>query len=171
MRFSRVLPLALMAGCSAFGKGPGVGTVTPTTSSTAGSEAVSIPVSAPPPSFVRSTAESQVMRTIDVRDGLTHTQAMRILTDALNQKYTVDVSDPRAGFVMTSWEASLLRDGVPDLRYRTRLIARFVGNDWRKLSVQDEAHWSRGEEWDVGYDLPQLEAVAADLKAKLGKKP
>ena len=171
MRYALLLlPLAAMAGCSSFGKGGGPGTVTPTTSSTAGSEPVAIPLSAAPPSFVRSTAEAQVMRTIDVREGLTHALAMRLLTDVLNQKYTVDVSDPRAGFVMTSWQASVLRDGVPDLRYRTRIIARFVGDDWRKLSVQDEAHWARGEEWDVGFDQPQLESVTAELKAKLGKK-
>lgn len=169
MRFSQVIPLIAMAGCSAFGRG-GPGNVTPTTSGS-GSVAVDVPVSSAPPSFVRSTAESKVMRMIDVRDGLSHAQAMRLLVDALNQKYTVDVSDPRAGFVMTEWQATVLRDGVPDLRYRTRIIARFASDDWRKLSVQDEAHWSHGEEWEVGFDQPQLESVTADLKAKLGKKP
>jgi hypothetical protein len=128
-------------------------------------------VATAPASFVRSTEESQVRRTIDVREGLTHAQAMRLLTDALNQKYTVDVSDARAGFIMTAWQASVLRDGVPDLRYRTRITARFVGDDWRKLTVQDEANWARGEEWEVGYDLTELESVASELRTKLGRKP
>jgi hypothetical protein len=154
-----------MAACSSASRGsdPAPGTASSTTPPA--------PVAAAPASFVRSTAESQVRRTIDVRDGLTHAQAMRLLTDALNQKYTVDVSDARAGFIMTAWQASVLRDGVPDLRYRTRITARFVGDDWRKLTIQDEANWARGEEWEVGFDLTELESVTADLKTKLGRKP
>jgi hypothetical protein len=69
---------------------------------------------------------------------------------------------------MTSWQASLLRDGVPDLRYRTRITAKFLGDDWRKLQVRDEANWARGEEWDVGFDVVQLDSVAAELQARLG---
>jgi hypothetical protein len=166
MRLALLTSLVALAGCSALGKGGST-----TTTSTAGSPAVAASVSAAPPTFVRSTAESQVTRTIDVRDGLTHAQAMRLLTDALSQRYTVDVTDPRAGFVMTSWQASVLRDGVPDLRYRTRITARFNGDDWRKLTVRDEANWARGDEWEIGYDAAQLESVVTDLKAKLGKKP
>lgn len=123
-----------------------------------------------PASFVRSTAESQVTRMIDVREGLTHTQAMRLLTDELGQRYTVEVVDPHAGFAMTAWQASLQRDGVPDLRYRTRVSGKFLGDDWRRLQLRDEANWQRGEEWDVGYDAAQLDSVTNDLRAKLGKK-
>ena len=123
-----------------------------------------------PTTFVRSTAESQVTRSIDVRDGLTHQQAMRALVDALSQRYTVEVQDPRAGFAMTAWEASLLRDGVPDLRYRTRLTARFLGDDWKKLQLRHEANWARGDEWDVGFDLAQLDSVTTALRARVGKK-
>jgi hypothetical protein len=94
---------------------------------------------------------------------------MRALTDALGQRFTVDVVDPRAGFVMTAWQAAI-RDGVPDLRYRTRVTARFLGDDWRLLQLRDEAHWARGDEWDIGYDAAQLDSVAIDLRAKLGKK-
>lgn len=127
-------------------------------------------VSIAPSSFVRSNAESQVTRMIDVREGLTHTQAMRLLTDALGQRYTVEVVDPHAGFAMTAWQASLQRDGVPDLRYRTRVSGKFLGDDWRRLQLRDEANWQRGEEWDVGYDAAQLDSVTNDLRAKLGKK-
>jgi len=123
-----------------------------------------------PASFVRSTAESQVTRMIDVREGLTHAQVMRLLTDALGQRYTVEVVDPHAGFAMTAWQASLQRDGVPDLRYRTRVSGKFLGDDWRRLQLRDEANWQRGEEWDVGYDAAQLDSVTNDLRAKLGKK-
>ncbi|MEP6999684.1 MAG: hypothetical protein ABI969_04350 [bacterium] len=123
-----------------------------------------------PASFVRSTSEALVTRTIDVREGITRAVAMRLLTDALAVRYTVDVTDPRAGFAMTAWQASLHRDGVPDLRYRTRLTARFQGDDWRTLQLRDEANWQRGDEWDVGYDPAQLDSVANDLRARLGKR-
>ena len=123
-----------------------------------------------PASFVHSTAEVQVTRTIEVREGLTHAQAMRIVTDALSQRFTVDVTDPRAGYAMTAWQATLSRDGVPDPRYRTRISTRFQGDDWRHLQVRNEANWARGEEWDVGYDMAQLDSVANELRAKLGKR-
>ncbi len=124
-----------------------------------------------PGTFVRSTSDAQVSRTIDVREGLSHAQAMRILTDALSQRYTVEVVDPRAGFAMTAWQASIQRDGVPDLRYRTRLIGRFAGDDWRKLQLRDEANWQRGSEWEVGFDAAQLDSVTSELRTKLAKRP
>jgi hypothetical protein len=59
---------------------------------------------------------------------------------------------------------------VPDLRYRTRVTGKFVGDDWRKLQLRDEANWQRGSEWDVGYDIAQLDSVAAELRTKLGRR-
>jgi len=125
----------------------------------------------PPETFVRSNAESRTTRVIDVREGMTKATAMRALTDALATRYTVEVADPRAGFAMTAWEASLVRDGVPDLRYRTRFIAQFMGDDWKTLQLRHEANWAHGEEWDVGYDAVKLDSVANELRTRLGKKP
>jgi hypothetical protein len=174
MRLTALLPCLLLAGCARLGLGGGNSGTTVTSapgSPAAPSAATAAAVAAAAPvSFMRSTSEALVTRMIDVRDGLTKAQAMRTLMDALGQKYTVEVSDPRAGFAMTSWQASLLHDGVPDLRYRTRITTRFVGDDWKKLQVRDEANWARGEEWDVGYDVAQLDSVTNDLKAKLGPK-
>ena len=148
----RLAPLLFLVACASGGTGaPATGTA--------------------PASFIASTAEAQVTRTIDVREGLSHPRMMRGLTEALAQHYTVDVNDPRAGFVMTAWQASLVRDGVPDLRYRTRLTVRFLGEDWRKLQLRHEANWARGTGWDVGYDPAQLDSVALDLRSKLGRKP
>jgi len=166
MRFPALVLTFALAACGGTGKA-----VTPPTPAEAVAEATLTTANATAPTtFVRSTAESQVTRSIDVRDGFTHTQAMRSLVDALSQRYTVEVQDPRAGFAMTAWEASLLRDGVPDLRYRTRLTARFLGDDWKKLQLRHEANWARGDEWDVGYDVAQLDSVTAALRTKLGKK-
>ncbi len=126
---------------------------------------------APPSTFVRSNAESRTTRTVDVREGFTKATAMRTLTDVLALHYTVEITDPRAGFAMTSWEASLVHDGVPDLRYRTRFVAQFLGDDWRKLQLRHEANWARGDEWDIGYDAAQLDSVANELRLKMGRHP
>lgn len=122
-----------------------------------------------PASFVRTTADAPATRTIDVRDGLSRQTAMRGLNEVLSQKYVVDVVDPRAGFVMTTWQASLMREGVPDPRYRTRFVARFV-DEWKSLQLRSEARFTHGAEPDVGYDSAELDSLAGDLRAKLGKK-
>jgi hypothetical protein len=106
-----------------------------------------------------------------VRDGLTKPVLFRMATDYLAQKYTVDVSDPNAGFLMTPWQATLSRDGVPELRYRTRIVLRFLGDDWKQLAVRAEANWLRGEEWQFGYDSALLDSVSTNLTARLGKRP
>jgi glucose/arabinose dehydrogenase len=161
MRFPPLLLACALTACVTSGSQH------PSSSST--TSASPAPSSGAPASFVRTTAETPAIRNIDVRDGLTHPQAMRTLTDALSQRHVVDVVDPRAGFVMTTWQATVSRDGVPDLRYRTRFTARFV-DDWRSLQIRSEARWARGDEADIGYDSAQLDSLAADLRVKLGKK-
>jgi hypothetical protein len=153
MRLSRLLlltfPLGACASLSAHSADPG----------------------APPSSFVRTTAELRASRMIEVREGVPKTQALRMVIEGLEPRYTIEVTDPRAGFVMTAWQSSVIRDGAPDLRYRTRLTARFMGDDWRTLQLRGEANWARGDEWDIGYDVAQLDSVATDLRARLSRKP
>lgn len=129
------------------------------------------PAASPPATFVATTSDTRTTRVIDVRDGLSKTAAFRAVSDFLSQKYAIDVSDAHAGFLMTPWQAPLIRDGVPDLRYRTRVITRFIGDDWKQLSVRVEANWQKGDEWDVGYDSEMLEDVVVELRARVGKKP
>ena len=127
--------------------------------------------SGPPPTFVVTTSETRSSRVIDVRDGVTKTAAFRAATDLLTQRFSVDVSDQRAGFLMTPWQATLTREGVPDVRYRVRVIIRFLGDDWKQVAVRAEANWQRGDEWDVGYDTKALDDVANDLRTRIGKRP
>jgi len=124
----------------------------------------------PPPTFSRTTADLKVSRLIDVREGMSKTQLFRATTDVLSSKYSVDVSDQRAGFLMTPWQASFSRAGMPDLRYRTRVIIRFVGEDWKQVLVRAEANWQRDDEWDIGVDNALLDEVSNDVKTKIGKK-
>jgi hypothetical protein len=127
--------------------------------------------SSPPPSFVHSTAELRATRTIQVRDGLSKPDAMKLVTEALGKRFVVDVADAASGFTMTAWRASKSRNGVPDLRYRTRLIARFLGNDWRRLQLRGEANWARGDEWEIGYDVAQLDSASQELRESLSPRP
>ncbi|HKN68100.1 MAG TPA: hypothetical protein VJW73_17565, partial [Gemmatimonadaceae bacterium] len=105
-----------------------------------------------------------------VREGVPKQALFRMATDYLAQKYAVDVSDPNAGFLMTPWQATLSRDGVPELRYRTRIVLRFLGDDWKQLAVRAEANWLRGEEWQYGYDSALLDSVSTNLTTRLGKR-
>jgi len=123
-----------------------------------------------PITFVPSTSDAKTTRIVMVRDGLTKQVLFRMATDDLAQKYAVDVSDPNAGFLMTPWQAMLSRDGVPELRYRTRIVLRFLGDDWKQLAVRAEANWLRGEEWQFGYDAALLDSVSTHLTARLGKR-
>ena len=130
------------------------------------------PAASPPPSFVRSTAELRASRMIEVREGLARADAMKLVSDALGERYVVEVTDPAAGFTMTAWRARMSPGGVPDLRYRTRLVARFLGDEWRRLQVRSEANWARGDdEWDVGYDVAQLDTASRSLRERLSPKP
>jgi len=122
-----------------------------------------------PTSFVASTSDAKTTRIVLVREGLAKQAAFRLATEYLAQKYTVDVSDPNAGYLMTPWQATLARDGVPELRYRTRIILRFLGDDWKQLTVRAEANWLHGEEWEVGYDAALLDSVSTQLTGRLGK--
>jgi hypothetical protein len=124
-----------------------------------------------PTSFVPSTSDAKTTRIVMIRDGLTKQALFRMATDYLAQKYTVEVSDPNAGFLMTPWEARLARDGVPELRYRTRIVLRFLGDStWKQLSVRAEANWLRGDEWQWGYDAALLDSLSAQLTSRVGKR-
>ena len=111
---------------------------------------------------------SRMTRVIDVRDGFTKAQVFKIATDYLTSKYSVDVSDAHAGFLMTPWQNSIVRAGAPDLRYRTRLIIR-VTDDGKQASIRSEANWQRGENWDIGYDAQMLEDAVIEMRTRVGK--
>ena len=124
-----------------------------------------------PTSFVASTSDAKTTHVIMLRDGLTKQAAFRTASDYLAEKSTIDVSDPNSGFLMTPWQATLSRDGAPELRYRTRIVLRFLGEEWKQLAIRAEANWLRGEEWEVGYDAILLDSITTDLTARLGRRP
>jgi len=130
----------------------------------------SLPANSPPPTFNKTTSDARITRLIDVRDGMSKTVLFRAVSDFLSAKYSIDVSDARAGYLMTPWQASFNRGGAPDLHYRTRVIIRFIGDDWKQVSVRAEANWQRDDEWDTGYDTQLLEDVVVELRTRIGKR-
>lgn len=126
----------------------------------------------PPPSFVPTTSDVRSTRVIDLRSGVSKQAAFKAAEDLLTQRLSVDVKDQQAGFLMTPWQSSLMRNGVPDLHYRTRIIIRFLGEDWKQASVRAEANWqTSGDEWEIGYDTKALDDIANDLRGRIGKTP
>lgn len=123
-----------------------------------------------PTSFVASTSDAKTTKVIMVRDGLTKPVAFRTASDFLAEKSSIYVSDPNSGYLMTPWQATLSRDGAPELRYRTRIVLRFLGDEWKQLAVNAEANWLRGDEWQVGYDAALLDSVTAQLESRLGRR-
>lgn len=129
------------------------------------------PMAPPPPStFVQTTSDVRATRIIDIRDGMAKAALFRTVSDFLSQRFAIDVSDQRAGFLMTPWQAGMTPQGAPDLRYRTRVIVRFLGEEWKQASLRAEANWQRGDEWDIGYDSKILDEVAAELQNRIGRK-
>lgn len=126
-------------------------------------------VEGPPPGFVQTTSDVRLTRVIDLRDDVTKDAAFHAASEMLAQHYSIDVQDQHAGFLMTPWQASLSRNGAPDLRYRTRVVIRFLGQDWKQVAVRAEANWQRGDEWDTGYDSKLLDDITAELRTKIGK--
>lgn len=169
-RFSMPLTaLVIAVALGACSRAPAGPVTAPTPSTTTTSKPA--PPPPPPPTFVKTTSETRTTRLIDVREGMTKQQLFRTVSDWLSQKYSIDVSDPRAGFLMTGWQASYLRDGLPDLHYRTRVVIRFYGDTtWKQVSARAEANWQVGDEWDIGYDQQLLEDVLVELRTRIGKR-
>jgi len=130
-----------------------------------------IPVAVPPATFVQTTSDVKATRVVDVREGLGKAAAFKAATDLLTQNFSVDVTDSKAGFLMTPWQAGTTREGAPDLNYRTRIIIRFLGEEWKQATVRAEANWQRLDGWDIGYDSKMLEDVSSGLRARIGKQP
>lgn len=130
----------------------------------------SLPPNVAPPTFVKTTSDARITRLIDVREGMNKAALFRAASEFLSAKYSVDVSDAKAGYLMTPWQASFTRGGAPDLHYRTRIIIRFIGDDWKQVSVRAEANWQRDDEWDIGYDTQILEDVVVELRTRIGKR-
>jgi hypothetical protein len=160
-----LLPAAsLIAACSGARATPTEGATAPTPAPTPP------PANTPPPTFIKTTSDARITRLIDVREGMSKAALFRAASDFLAAKYSIDVSDPRAGYLMTPWQASFSRGGAPDLHYRTRIIIRFIGDDWKQVSVRAEANWQRDDEWDIGYDTQMLEDVVVELRTRIGKR-
>ncbi len=171
MRIPSVLPLMLAAtACGGMHLQSPIGATPVPAPTPATTTPTPPPAPTAPTTFVATTSDARVSRLIDVRDGLTKAAAFKAVSDFLTQKYSIDVSDPKAGFVMTPW-INATKNGVPDLRYRTRIVIRFLGDAGKQVSVRCEANWQKngGDEWDVGYDTQTLEDAVVEIRTRIGK--
>jgi hypothetical protein len=163
MRISSVALLTIVATAACGGIHPQASTAPAPSTTTAP------PAPAAPATFIASTSDTRSARVIDVREGMTKAVAFKAISDFLTQKYSIDVSDARAGFLMTPW-INATHNGAPDLRYRTRIVIRILGDDGKQVSVRSEANWQRGDEWDIGFDTQMLEDVVVEVRSRVGKK-
>jgi hypothetical protein len=52
-------------------------------------------------------------------------------------------------------------------------MIRFLGDEWKQVSVRAQANWQRvgaNDEWDVGYDTQVLDDVSNELMVRIGKR-
>jgi hypothetical protein len=169
MRIPSVL-LAMLA-ATACGRLQSPVSTTPTPVPAPTTTAAPVPATpASPSTFVATTSDARVSRVVDVREGLAKAAAFKAVSDFLTQKYSIDVSDPKAGYLMTPW-INPIKNGVPDLRYRSRIVIRFVGDAGKQVSIRCEANWQKSDadEWDVGYDTQMLEDAVVDVRTRIGK--
>jgi hypothetical protein len=124
----------------------------------------------PPSSFQETTSDARIGRVIDVRDGLGKPAVFKAASEVLDDVSSVDVSDQHARFLMSPWQATVVRNGLPDVRYRTRIVIRFLGENWNQVSVRAEANWQNGDAWDVGVDNKLLSRVSDELRERIGKR-
>lgn len=104
----------------------------------------------PPPSFVRTFDEPGTWKGIEVREGLLgmKDELWRIMVDSLAQKFDLEVLDKESCYVRTSWKYTLITGGwwpwsgerISE-RYRSRIVVKCAGADWRTVQVKSEASW------------------------------
>jgi len=128
-----------------------------------------------PETFIRTYNEPGIWKSIEVREGISRDELWRTVVDAISQKLDLEVIEKESGYLRTSWKFTYIKagfrgGGVSD-RYRSRIILKFTGENWKILRVKCESHWldSGRSSWIVGYDSLLLEDVFGDLQGRLGR--
>lgn len=128
-----------------------------------------------PDTFIRTYDEPGVWKSIEVKEGMSKDELWRTVVDAISQKFDLEVIEKESGYLRTSWKFTYIesdfRGGRASDRYRSRIILKFTGENWKILRVKCESHWldSGRSSWIVGYDTLLLEDVFGDLQGRLGR--
>lgn len=123
----------------------------------------------PPKTFLRTYDEPGIWKAVEIREAMAKDDVWRVLVDTLSQTYDLEVLQKDAGYMRTSWKYSYIRGGQVSSRYRSRIVVKLTGADWRSLQVKCESNWLESEGWVLGYDTRLLEDVYGDIQGKLGR--
>jgi hypothetical protein len=125
-----------------------------------------------PSTFVRTHDEPGIWKSIEIKDGLAKDDVWRTVVDALSQKYDLEVIEKESGYLRTSWKYTYVQPGQNSVsdRYRSRIVAKFMGDKWDVVQVKCESEWLEPNSgWIMGYDSRLLEDVFGDLQGRVGR--
>lgn len=128
-----------------------------------------------PENFIRTFDESGTWKSIEVKKDITRDEKWRIVVDTLSQEFDLEIIAKDSGYLRTSWKytyvESDMRGKFVSDRYRSRIIIKFEGEDWKILRVKCESHWldKRRRSWIAGFDTLILEEVYGDLQGRLAR--
>lgn len=135
----------------------------------------------PPKTFIKTFDEPGVWRTIEIREDLAKEETWRLVVDTLTQRHDLEVLEKESGYIRTSWKYTYITPmGQISEHYRSRIVVKFLGEDWKTAQVKCETNWmekgqggciggiSRGG-WVMGYDTRILEDIYGDLQGKIGR--
>lgn len=124
----------------------------------------------PPQSFIKTFDEAGTWKTIEVLDNMDKDTVWTQIVDTLTQKYDIEVIQKDSGYIRTSWKFTYVRDDQVVENYRSRIVVKMLGTDWKTLQVKCESNWlSKDKGWLVGYDMRLLEDAYSDIQGKVGR--
>jgi len=132
-------------------------------------------VSYPPTTFVKTYDEPGMWKSIEIKDGIDKPNLWRTIVDALTQQFDLEVLDKDSGYLRTSWKYTYIQQGLVNQNYRSRIVLKFVGDDWKVVQVKCESNWLQSggfgaaAGWILGYDSKLLEDVYGDLQGRVGR--
>jgi len=129
----------------------------------------------PPATFIQTFDEPGMWKSVEIKDGMEKEVTWRTIVDALTHHYDLEVIDKDSGYLRTSWKYTYIQEGIVNQNYRSRIVLKFVGDDWKVLQVKCESNWlssgGLGEPsgWILGYDSKLLEDVYGDIQGRVGR--
>ena len=124
-----------------------------------------------PKTFVKTFDEPGVWKAIEIRDDLAKDQMWRLVVDTVSQRHDLEVLEKESGYLRTSWKYTYITPRVGSIseKYRSRIVVKFLGDNWKTVQVKCESNWLDRGGWVMGYDTRILEDIYGDLQGKIGR--
>jgi hypothetical protein len=123
----------------------------------------------PPVSFIKTFDESGTWKTVETREKLDKSEMWRLVVDTLTQKYDLEVVQKDSGYIRTSWKYTYIINERIVENYRSRIVVKMLGEDWKSLQVKCESNWLSKHGWEIGYDVRLLQDAFSDIQGKVGR--